>query len=238
MCEVSNFSNMSDRRSCLNKLLILLILCVICSFVMGCKKDTVKIESVKGTSFSNTESDYKYRFKNISKDYYFRKCNIWAEDSNGKIIKKKIDKTFHQPIVSVFQRNFDSEGKDDLLVVTKYNVGKDSFAFYVILSDENFETKEIFDATGSLEDCDYWLLTKDNNLIHLISQRDYSKPDNAVYKSRYKAEFYRFEKKNGKTEFKQYRSLTTKRELDSLDDIKIALGIDKEAVSLYDLKAR
>ena len=43
---------------------------------------------------------------------------------------------------------------------------------------------------------------------------------------------------NGKTEFKQYKSLTTKRELDNLDDIKIALGIDKEAVSVYELKAR
>lgn len=222
----------------MKKFIIFLILCVICAVVIGCKKDNANIESVKGTSYFSTESDYKYRFKNISKDHYFRKCNIWVEDLNGKIIKKKIDKTFHQPIVSIFQRNFDGEGKDDLLVVTKYNVGKDSFAFYVILSDENFETKEIFDATGSLEDCDYWLLTKDNNLIHLISQRDYSKPDNAVYKSRYKAEFYRLDNKNGKTEFKQYKSLTTKRELDNLDDIKIALGIDKEAVSVYELKAR
>lgn len=211
---------------------IIIIFFVFSFFILvGCNKEKDKDVIVSTGIAKNTESSkYIVKFKNIEKNKLFSASKVWAEDTKGNKIKADIPLNFHKPIINIYQRDFDKDGRDEILVATEPSGDGLFFDFSILTLDKKFVTKEVFHSSGSLTFCDYWLLAPDNTIIHLDSMRDYTNKGNVIYKSKYYSCIYTPEVKNGKLVFVPGRKKESKYELDNLDGIKNVFGISKDAI--------
>lgn len=218
------------------KYFLLAVFFVFC-FMSGCNfrdknSDNEPKETLTetGTAEKLADFDFVFRYKNYSEDKVFKSCSVWAEYENGR--KKNLVTDTASFIDGLFQADFDGDGKCELIVVIRPIKDKNTYNFTVYTINDDFSAEKVFENHGSVSFCDFWM-TDGKTLIHANSLRNYEKPENAVYKSRYEADFYSAKKTDGKIVFSKYKSLTTKRELDSLDDIKNALGISPDALNIY-----
>lgn len=206
------------------KRLIIVTVIFLSLFFIGCKSEEPLKETEKGVATNHQTSKYNIKFENIMVDKVFKRTRVYID--GGKDIEIDISR----PIKNIYQRDFDKDGRDELLIATEPNKNGDYFNFGVWTLDKDLKTEEIFYGDGSLSLCDYWFLTEDNKLIHLNSIRDYANEENAVYKSRYTCIEYTPIVKNNKLIFEQGYVKKTKHEMDNLKEIRELMGIPENAV--------
>lgn len=211
------------------KRLIIGIMIIFTLFLIGCKSDEPIKETEKGVATNNQSSKYNVKFENIMEDKVFKKCRVYVDGG------KDIDIDISRPIKNIYQRDFDKDGRDELLIATEPNKSGIYFNFGVWTLDKNFKAEEVFYGDGSLSQCDYWFLTKDNRIIHLNSIRDYANEENAIYKSRYTCIVYTPDMRNGKLVFEQGPVKKSKHEMDNLNEIRDLFGVPKDAVIISNL---
>ena len=215
-------------------LFLSLLLCQFC-LILGCKTAEIDNNTEKGIATSNQKSKFIIKFENVNIEDHFDHNRLWAEDFDGKVIKEEIVADIPRPIKNVYQRDFDGDGQDDLLIATEPYKSGLYFDFGVFTLDKNFNTTEVFYGDGSISHCDYWFLTEDNKLIHMNSIRNYEKEDNAVYKSRYTAVTHTPKTVGGALVFQAGKVIKTKDELDNLKEIQQALGIPENAIVISNI---
>ena len=141
-----------------------------------------------------------------------------------------IGKRYLPAVKNIYQRDFNGDGNEELLIITEPYVKGQFFDFGVYSLDKDFKATEVFCGDGSLLYCDYWFLTEDNCLIHLKSIRNYANENNAVYKSRYICETYTPENEKGELVFESGVVKKTKNEMDNLKEIMKVMNIPENAL--------
>ena len=190
---------------------IVFIFIVLLAFVIGCKSpEPVNNNSQTGVATSNQGSKYIIKFENINQHEHFSHVRLWAEDFEGNVIKENIEADISRPVKNIYQRDFDGDGDDDMLVATEPYKNGLFFDFGVFTLDKDFKAREVFYGNGSISHCDYWFLTDDNNLIHVNSIRNYENEENAVYKSRYTSVTHKPKTEEGKLVFEAVSVIKTK----------------------------
>lgn len=220
----------------LRRVLFLIFSLFIFCLILGCKTAEIDNDNTeKGVATSNQKSKYIIKFENVKVDDHFDHNRLWAEDFEGNVIKEDIEADIPRPIKNIYQRDFDGDGHDDLLIATEPYENGLFFDFGVFTLDKDFNATEVFYGDGSISHCDYWFLTDDNKLIHMNSIRNYENEDNAVYKSRYTCVAYTPKKEKGELVFESGKVIKTKYELDNLKEIRDALGIPENAIVISNI---
>ncbi|MBQ0105243.1 MAG: hypothetical protein KBT47_04310, partial [Armatimonadetes bacterium] len=198
---------------------------------VGCRDKEIPepVNTVEGTAHIRYSSDYLVKFENIWVGDEFKKCVFHVEDSQGNTVREELDIEFSRPVCHIFQRDFDGDGRDELLISSEPYGENLYYDFGVYELSEDWVSEEVFCGDGSLVRCDYWFLGEDNRLFHLCALRNYEKPENAVYKSRYICTFLKPEAENNKLTFVSCGVKKTFKEMDNLKEIKKEIKIPENA---------
>ena len=123
---------------------ILFLSIILLAFVIGCKPtEPVRNDSQTGVATSNQKSKFIIKFENVNVDDHFDHSRLWAEDFEGNVVKEEIEADVPRPIKNVYQRDFDGDGHDDLLIATEPHKNGLFFDFGVFIVDNNFNIEEL-----------------------------------------------------------------------------------------------
>ena len=221
----------------MRKILLCFIIVVFVMSCIGCKKNVEETKvSANGVATINDSSTFTVKFENIySADQEFESVRLWAVDLDNKLIKDNILIDISSPVKNIYQRDFNGDGTDEIIVITEPYPKDSVFQFGVWTIDKDWNSEEVFYGDGSVSRCNYWFLSRKNELIHINSIRDYSKDDNAFYKSRFTCIIHTPKEDNGKLVFESGSVIKSKNELDTLKDIRLVFGIPEDSIVLSNI---